>query len=57
MFNMHSELDKCNDVDIRPLFNDETSDENRENILTSCRLKMKRWMFNDKMYKIIRYDK
>lgn len=67
MFNMPSlvssvvELNKCNNIDISCIFSDETStetsNETRESILSSTRLKIKQWMFNDKVYKIVRYDK
>lgn len=50
-------LNMCNNSDISELYNDNISDENRENILNTHRLKMKKWMFNDKLYKIIRYNK
>lgn len=51
------DLKHCNQNDISAIYNDETSEENRENILNTNRLKMKKWMFNDKIYKIIRYNK
>lgn len=50
-------LRQCNNNDISCIYIDETSDENRENVLNTNRLKMKKWMFNDKLYKIIRYNK
>lgn len=60
MINMSSafvELNKCRNIDLTSIFSDETADDINKNTLTSVRLKLKRWMFNDKIYKIIRYDK
>lgn len=51
------DLTHCNQNDISAVYNDETSDENIDNILNTNGLKIKKWMFNDKIYKIIRYNK
>lgn len=50
-------LKHCNTNDISDIYKDDIDEEHKQIILDTNRLKMKKWMFNDTIYKIIRYHK
>jgi hypothetical protein len=49
-------MNECDGKDISKLYTCDNKEE-REQLLSSLRLREKKWMFNDKKYTIVRYDK
>lgn len=51
------DLEFINDTDMKQFYNTDATDKNVEIISNSLKLTEKLWNYNDKVYKIIRYDK